>query len=269
MFLRWISGSKLPSAVVSSAISGEKWFPAEGPPKGVAVVTHGMNMRPACMDALASFLAENGWEVFRPAFAGHFPGQGDYLRVTAAEWEADARRIHGEASKRAEALKVPLSLVAYSFSSLVFQTMAGELPFIKKIYLAPPFAPKSWYPLVRAFAFCFPDFRLRSHNAYGAANPETSGRAVLALEGFLARWREGRGRAEKGAALVLAEPEDELVSFRGLKALVARNPEWRLEPVSNRRHTLGKSYHHLIVDGASLGEAEWARVRGLIRDFLR
>jgi hypothetical protein len=269
MFLQWISGSKLLPAAVSSAISREKWFPAEGAPKGVAVVTHGMNMQPACMDSLATFLAGKGWEVFRPAFAGHIPGQGDYLCVTAAEWEADARRIHAEAASRAVSLNGPLHLVAYSFSSLVFQTMAGELPFKKRIYLAPPFATKSWYQLVRAFASRFPDFRLRSRNTYGAANPETSGRAVLALEDFLARWREGKGMGEKGEALLLAEPEDELVSFRGLKAVVARHPEWRLEPVSNRGHTLGKSYHHLIVDGPSLGEREWARVRGLIRDFLR
>jgi hypothetical protein len=226
-----------------------------------------MNMQPSCMDALAAELARQGFEVYRPAFSGHCAGHGDYLRVTATDWEADARRIHRAASLKAEALKKPLYLLAYSFSSLVFQTMAKELSFAKRAYLAPPFATKFWYPAVRWFAGIFPDFSYGTLNPHCAANPRSSGRSLLALEDFLRRWRAGEGKMDITPLLAFSEPNDELVSFEGVKAEMAANPHWRLESISNKEHTLAKTYHHLIVDEASLGVGEWNRLRSEIGKF--
>jgi hypothetical protein len=254
-------------AAVSSPISCEKWFPAKGAVKGVAVVTHGMNMRPSCMDALAQELAESGLEVFRASFSGHCEGHGDYLKVTAADWESDARRIHGIASARAKELAKPLYLTAYSFSSLVFQTMAKELPFAKRLYLAPPFETKFWYPVVRWIARTFPDYSYSTLNPYCGANPRSNGRSLLALEEFLERWRAGRGRDDATPLLAFAEPDDELVSFSGVQAVTSANPRWRVEAISNREHTLPKSYHHLIIDEPSLGNKEWQRLRQSARVF--
>jgi len=53
--------------------------------------------------------------------------------VQPLHWEEDVRRMHGIASARAKELGVPLSLVAYSFSALVFQVLAAEFPFGKRI----------------------------------------------------------------------------------------------------------------------------------------
>lgn len=256
-----------PNAAVSSPIACEKWFPAKGSPKAVVVVTHGMNMQPSCMDALAAELARQGFEVYRPAFSGHCAGHGDYLNVKAAEWEADARRVHKAASLKAEALRKPLYLLAYSFTSLVFQTMAQELPFAKRAYLAPPLATKRWYPVVRWIAGTFPDYSYGTLNPHCAANPRSSGRSLLALEEFMKKWRAGAGKGDPTPMLAFAEPDDELVSFEGVKAEAAANPHWRVEPISNREHTLPKTYHHLIVDEPSLGAGEWSRLRAEVGKF--
>jgi hypothetical protein len=219
------------------------------------------------MDALAAELARQGFEVYRPAFSGHCAGHGDYLHVTAADWEADARRVHRAASLKAQALKKPLYLLAYSFSSLVFQTMAKELPFARRVYLAPPFATKFWYPLVRWIARTFPDYTYSTMNPYCAANGRSNGRSLLALEEFLQKWRNGSGKEDPTPLLAFAEPDDELVSFEGVKEEVLRNGHWRVESISNRGHTLPKTYHHLIIDEPSLGPAEWDRLRAEAAKF--
>lgn len=267
MFFLFILSLLAPYAAVSSPIACEKWFPAEGATKAVVVVTHGMNMQPSCMDALAADLARQGFEVYRPAFSGHCAGHGDYLHVKAADWEGDARRVHKTATLRAEALKKPLYLLAYSFTSLVFQTMAKELPFAKRAYLAPPFATKFWYPVVRWIAGTFPDYSYGTLNPHCAANSRSSGRSLLALEEFLQKWHAGAGKGDPTPLLAFAEPEDELVSFDGVKAEVAANGRWRVESISNRGHTLPKSYHHLIVDEPSLGTSEWNRLRSEVGKF--
>jgi hypothetical protein len=256
-----------PNAAVSSPIACEKWFPAKGAPKAVVVVTHGMNMQPSCMDSLAAEMAAQGFEVYRPAFSGHCPGHGDYLRVTAADWEADARRVHKAAALKAQALKKPLYLLAYSFTSLVFQTMSKELPFDKRAYLAPPFATKFWYPAVRWAAGTFPDFSYGTLNPHCGANPRSSGRSLLALDEFMEKWRSGEGKNDPTPLLAFAEPDDELVSFEGVKAEAAANGRWRVEPISNKGHTLPNTYHHLIVDEPSLGAGEWNRLREALGKF--
>lgn len=256
-----------PYAALSSPVACEKWFPAEGRARGVVVVTHGMNMQPSCMDALATEMARQGFEVYRPAFSGHCAGHGDYLRVTAADWEADARRVHRAAALKAEALKKPLYLLAYSFTSLIFQTMSKELPFSKRAYLAPPFATKFWYPALRWIAGRFPDFSYGTFNPHCAANPRSSGRSLLALEEFMKKWRDGQGGDDPAPLLAFAEPADELVSFEGVKAEAAAHGNWRVEAISNKGHTLPKTYHHLIVDEASLGANEWDRLRAEVGNF--
>lgn len=260
-FLAIIIALLAPNAAVSSPIGCEKWFPAKGTAKGVVVVTHGMNMQPSCMDALAAEMASQGFEVYRPAFSGHCAGHGDYLHVTAADWEADARRVHKAAVLKAEALKKPLYLLAYSFTSLVFQTMAKELPFAKRAYLAPPFATKFWYPAVRWIAGAFPDYSYGTFNPHCGANPRSSGRSLLALDEFMKKWHGGEGKSDPTPLLAFAEPDDELVNFEGVRAVAAANGHWRVEAISNKEHTLPKTYHHLIVDEASLGAGEWNRLR--------
>jgi hypothetical protein len=253
-------------------MASEKWFAAEGKVRGVAIVSHGMNLRAERMDALCSSLAADGFEVLRPSFSGHDPADTPaYLAVEAAAWEADARATHASALERARVLGgVPLILVAYSFTAPVFQVLHRELPFARRIYLAPAFATRAWYPAVIGFARTFPGFTYTSLNFKEyQAHSRSGARPFLALEAFLKRWRRGEGRGDETPTLILFDPKDELLSYRGLMNIADETPAWRVERISAAGATNARPVHHLVVDEASLGASEWRRMLGLIRDFLQ
>jgi esterase/lipase len=274
MFFKWLLITLAFSSISRAAPAAElgpcdSWIKATGAPKGVVLVTHGMNLKPACMDELAQVLAKVGYEVLRPAFTGHCGGNEKYLNVKAADWEADARRYHALAAAKAQALKKPLHLVAYSFTALIYQTMEKDLPFERRVYLAPPFSTKFWYPLLRWVAGTFPNLTYESKNITACAANVTSGaRGFLAMDHFLQRWQSGEGRRYEKPILTFAEPNDELVSYDGLVTFSADKNNWQLERVTNKGSTLPKTYHHLIVDTPSLGAEEFRRLSQMAVDFL-
>jgi hypothetical protein len=247
-----------------------KWFAPEGALKGVAIVTHGLNLRSERLDGICHFLATKGYAVSRPSFSGHEVGNNEgYLSVNAEDWEKDAEAVHAEASAKARAAGVPLVLIAYSFTAPVFQVLAKRLAFAKRIYLAPAFSPRAWYPAVIWFARSFPGFSYPSLNFKEYQSHSVSGsRPFLALEAFLKRWRAGEGRGDETPTLVLVDPKDEHLSYRALMNIADDTPAWRVERVSAAGSTLKRPVHHLIVDEPSLGSAEWRRMLALMEDFL-
>lgn len=227
------------------------------------MVTHGLNLHPERMDDLRLAFVEAGYEVFRPAFTGHQEENGDFLRVRAEEWENDARRFHAIASQRAKELGVPVFLCAYSFSALIFQALAHELKFDRRVYLAPALKMHFWYPVAIEIVKRWPSFTFRSRifkNYY--ANARGGARPVTALHYFMQRWREGRSRADGVPTLIWASPKDELVHGNRLRKLAESREGWEFRELSVAGSTLPKKYHHLVVDQAALGKKEFARVAG-------
>jgi hypothetical protein len=245
----------------------DAWFKPGKAPRGIVLLTHGMNLKPSCMDEMAEEFRAAGYEVYRPALTGHCGENKNYLNITAAQWEADAMRVHKIADARARKSKVPLFLVGYSFTPLIFQTLG--LPFAKKIYFTPALSTKFWFPALSWLANTFPNFTYDSKVPEPcAANPITGTRAIVALGEFLSRWDKGQGKKDTTPALVFAEPGDELLSFGGLEAVVKEHAAWKLESISNAGATIPKPYHHMVVSPGALGMSEWRRVMKLGLEFL-
>lgn len=245
------------------------WKTHTAQPKGVMVVAHGMNLKPERMDELATFFAEEGYEVLRPAFAGHCNDEEKYLQVTEKDWEQDARRIHALAARRAAQLKKPLLLTAYSFSAAIFQSMSEELPFAQRIYFAPALSTKFWYPLLVWSANLFPNFTYQSKNLPGYYANGTSGmRPFLAMDAFLKKWKRGSGTRDSAPILAWIDENDELLSYDGLITIAADKNNWRIEKLNNKASTHETPFHHLIIDEAALGKEEWSRVKEETKKFL-
>jgi len=247
----------------------DRWFAASGIAKGVLVVTHGLNLLPSRMDELCETFAGLGYEVLRPGFFGHHGDVDEFLRVSAAEWEEDARRIHAEAKSRSDSLSVPLHLIAYSFSGLIFQVHSKELPFHRRVYLAPALALHFWFRPLMWLARLIPWLTFTSviPEGYGA-NHRSGILAPLALEKYYLRWRRFEGREVPGQALIWASPKDELVRTRGLRKLAGKIPGWQFRETSVEGSTLPKKYHHLIVDSSAVGPSEWSRLVAETNAFL-
>lgn len=252
-----------------SAPRCDRWFSAAGEPKGVLVVTHGMNLTPLAMDELSVCFASFGYEVFRPGFCGHHGDAEELLGVTADEWEEDAARIHAEAQARAGALGVPMHLLAYSFSGLVFQVLSEKFPFARRVYLAPALALHFWYLPLMWLVRLIPWLTFRSVIPRAYVASERSGLySVLAMDKFYLRWKLGEGRQSGSPTLIFAARRDELVHGPNLAEMAMEIPGWEFRETNVSGSTLPKAFHHLIVDSVSLGKAEFERVVNRAREFL-
>jgi esterase/lipase len=227
-----------------------------------------MNLNPLKMDELAQTFASFGYEVLRPGFCGHHGDPEELLGVTAKEWEDDAHRIHAEAQTRANELGVPMYLLAYSFSGLIFQVMSKELPFAKRVYLAPALALHFWYLPLMWLVRWIPWLTFRSVIPREYRASETSGLySVLAMDRFYVRWKLGEGRETGGPTLIYAARRDELVHGPKLAELAMEIPGWEFRETNVASSTLPKSFHHLIIDSASLGPEQWTTVVNGAREF--
>ena len=241
------------------------WLATTPPAKGVVLLTHGLNGSPACLDSLGRALARSSFEVFRPSFSGHRGNNEEFLAVTPAQWEQDARDFHAQAKARADSLGVPLHLCAYSMSALIFSALP-ELKFGRRIFFAPALTLHFWYPAAMGVVHLFPWVKFRSRIPEGySANPRSGFRSAVALHAFRKRWR---GEADSVPTLIWADRKDELVNAHRLKRLADSSAAWKYCELSTEGCTLPRRYDHLIIDEAALGRTEWERVTRETAEFL-
>jgi hypothetical protein len=248
----------------------ERMVEPDGPVRAVVLVTHGMNLQPERMDEWVVGAKEQGYLAMRGAFTGHCGSNDEYLNVRALQWENDARRMYALGRKEADARKVPLFLVSYSFSAAIFQSLRSELPFDGRLFLAPALSEgKFWYPLVTQLARWFPWVKFPSLNIAGyGVHPWSGFAAIAALSELEVKERKLRlERPDSVPTLVLMNSKDELIEASDLKQLVKLNANWRYEEVSTEGHSLPRTFHHLIVTEESMGKTEWERVSQLAWDF--
>lgn len=253
--------------------AADRWFPAAGPPRAVALVLHGLNLAPMRMESLCVSLGRQGVESRLVVFAGH-DGELEALRgVRRESFLADAERGWSEAARRARELGVPLLLAAFSLGAVVGNDLLNsreEVHFDAMLLLAPAFTPR---PAARLLRLLSPFGRLVIPSASPAAwraNRGTSVAAYRALFDSIAALEASGFARSNLPALVFLDPQDELVSLRGLRGLIARRglDRWRLVELSNAGSLLARPVHHLILGPEALGAAEWSRVEAEIERLL-
>lgn len=221
------------------------------------------------MDDLARLFSEKSFEVLRPSFSGHCGKEEELQNIRPELWESDARRFHALAKAKADFLRVPLYLVAYSFSGLIYQSMSAELPFAKRIYFAPALETHFWYPISVFLINLWPVNFFRTMIPEGYFAHEYGGmRSVLAMNHFFLKWNKQRKDPDQTPTLIWASLRDELVHGPKLKLLAEIRAGWEFREASIAGSTLPKPYQHLIIDSAALGPAEWARVTRESLEFL-
>jgi len=249
------------------------WLEATGAPsRAVALVIHGLNLKPERMDAIAAPLRARGVDVLRVALAGHRGRPAVFKRVDAALWRAEARRAIDAAVARSSERGQPLFLVAFSLGALVAleAASAGERhpPFARAVLLAPALALRPRVRLIDPLGTLGSELVLPS-----ATPPDYRANDGTPMAAYRALFELERGLRERGLercdqpTLVYVDPEDELVSADGLRRLIASEQlgHWRLVEVSIAGSTLAGRRHHLIVDADAVGAVQWQRmVDGMI-----
>jgi alpha-beta hydrolase superfamily lysophospholipase len=260
----------------------------ESEPTAVAMIIHGLNCKPSRMMGIADMLVAQGVECLNVSLRGHGddassgsdPRTADSLRleafksVTRRIWLSEARAAYALARARADDRGVPLVLVGFSLGAVVGSEIecepASEVAFDGMIFFAPAFAIH-WYTRALHCLALFPRLTLRSRSPVDyAANRGTPMAAYNALFESIAALRKCRHRQLATAALVFIDPKDELVSYRGMRA-ICQGPEaqrWKMVRIRKALQKGRRDYHHLIIDEPSLGSERWSDVVRHVKEFL-
>lgn len=251
-------------------------MPESEKPKAVAMMIHGLNLKPSAMDPLARYLADGGIEVLRVELSGHKSSAGTddpaFSKVTARAWLDEALSAYRECSEKARARKVPLFFVGFSLGGLLGELILNQgqerHAFERVVLLAPAISVRPLAYLVRPLFLLGNEFVLGSVNdpAYRAnsGTPMAAYRATFELQEQLEatafKW-------SNVPTLVLIDPDDEFVSFSGIERITREHSltEWRMLLLSTEDSRLEQKRHHLIVDEPAMGTAEWSRVKEAIQ----
>ena len=239
------------------------------PPRGTALILHGLNLRPSSMDEIAEHVASLGLDTYRLSLAGHADAPAP--AITTAMWENDLAEAFALAKQRQPGK--PIYILGYSIGGLLAVHFVSRHPEIQPhamILLAPALSLKLIAQSI-ALTSLFPESEL--------ALPSLSPPHYRRLPGTPLRWYNNLrtmlneisplsqpGKLALIPTLVLGNPRDELVSLTGIQSWIEDNSlsdKWcvaKLYP-SHRNPALPE---HLVIDRASLGAEQWIKLTSLI-----
>ena len=248
---------------------------ATGTLRGVALVIHGLNLKPERMGPLADVLRRWGITVVLCTLRGHGENYAPLADATAevarlatfrqvryTGWRAEVMAAYTAAAALAHPTAAPLFLVAFSLGALLGCELAATTPtvhFDRMVLLAPALAlrPHSYLPALLAR---WPTLTLRSFapRAY-RCNPATSMAAYSALHTALRRFHRHADAKLNVPTLVLIDSRDELVSPRGIRRLIQRLQlsQWHFYTVNKKLRRVDLHFRHLLIDEESVGATVW------------
>lgn len=259
------------------AYQHNQWFPRNPaqPLRAVALVIHGLNLRPAKMNAVINHLNAAGIDALRVSLSGH--GQNykkidgrsasearleTFKTVTYQGWFDETYRAYRQARARSEKEKVPLFFVANSYGSLIGIDVLITKPdvhFDKMVLFAPALKMHRRNHLIRLFS-PFPKLVIPSFSppAY-LANKGTPMAAYNTLFETLNHFEKNIQPKINIPTLIFIDPGDELISFSNLEAMVANRPfhQWQIHRVEKTATGKAAKIHHLIIDPESTGGDVW------------
>jgi alpha-beta hydrolase superfamily lysophospholipase len=261
------------------------WMPpVSAPERAVAMVVHGLNLKPSKMNGIARVLNAQGVRVLRVALKAHGCTALDTMRqVTPADWRYDLLRGYCIASEYAADHGLPLYYVGYSMGGtlmvdLLQQPLAQHIAFDAMVLFAPGIALRPYaaigaglipvlsrIPLVSRWAA--PTLSVAGYNCY-AGTPVS---AYYARHPAYRHVRKvGLAGLDRIPTLIFVDPHDEIVSQRGIAAMIrqAGLRHWELVEVDIAHSELEKPRHHLIIDAPAVGAVTWRRIVDRLRQHL-
>jgi esterase/lipase len=248
------------------------WFKSpQQPPKSVALVVHGLNVKPSKMNAIARSLNEEGHDVLRVGLSGHLGDEKEFKKVTRNIWLKDLHQAYCLARQAADEKKLPLHFIGYSLGALLNTDLMNTHPeagvkYDRMVLFAPAIAIRSITRIVEALNVFGSDYVLFSMaNKDYRANPGgTPVAAYNALFKGIEKISKSGIKQNNTPTLIIIDPDDELISFSGVKALMTENHlnSWKLMAISNFDSEIDEGkFHHFIIDEKSLGLFEWKYVQ--------
>jgi esterase/lipase len=250
-------------------------IPQEGTERAVAVLVHGLNLKPTKMNAIAHVLTAAGVRVLRVTLQGHgCLDIHDFQAVSTAAWFYDLLRAYCLASHYAREHLLPLYYVGYSAGGgllvdLMQRKWAETLRFDKMILFAPAIALSNLGVILSRMAWSFTTRQPLARWTSSLLIPSTTPEAYLCyigttLAAYTAQLHSIKNLAAEGLTgldtiptLIFTDPQDELVSQTGIWTMVqqAALKHWQISEIHKTQ-----APHHLIIDEESVGKEQWKKI---------
>lgn len=243
---------------------------------GVALVIHGLNLRPDRMQPIISQLTESGIDVLRVSLRGHGNNYShrngtdedqarleSFKNVSHQLWMNEVYLAYLKLEKRAEEKEVPLFLTAFSLGGLIgLELFASnsEVKFDKLVLFAPAIKLRAKVYLERVLS-PFPRLVIPSMapETYLANVKGTPIAAYNALFDSLDRFNKKADQNLNVPTLIFIDAQDEFIPLKKLKKLVKEKKwhQWRFYLVEKDETAQDGSFYHHIIDASSTGESVW------------
>jgi esterase/lipase len=254
--------------------------------KGIALVIHGLNLRPEKMESIIEILTGTGIDALNLSLRGHgqnysqLDGRNDaqarlnaFKSVSYELWRDEIYAAYNIAKRRSIQNSVPLFFVGFSFGALMGVDLLASMPeveFNRMVLFAPGLKIHSRYQIVRVLApfpeLTLPSFSIKSYRA----NDGTPVAAYNALLDSLKHLDNNLNLKINVPTLIFIDKKDEFVSFDELKKLAENEDldQWKFQVVKKEAGgELGK-IHHLIIDEAATGRGVWGKITEVMVEHL-
>lgn len=243
---------------------------------GVALVIHGLNLRPDRMQPIISQLTKSGIDVLRVSLRGHgnnFSHRNgtdedqarleSFKNVSYKLWMNEAYLAYLQLEKRAEEKEVPLFLTAFSLGGLIGLNLFAsnsEVKFDKLVLFAPAIKLHAKIYIERVFS-PFPRLVIPSMapKTYLANVKGTPIAAYNALFDCLNQFYKNADQKLNVPTLIFIDEQDEFIPLKKLKKLVKEKKwhRWRFYLVEKDETAQDGSFYHHIIDASSTGASVW------------
>jgi alpha-beta hydrolase superfamily lysophospholipase len=267
-----------------------QWFYGDtrGGLKGVALVIHGLNLRPDRMQPIISELNGSGIDVLGLSLRGHGDNYShskgidedqarleSFKNVSYQVWMNEAYLAYLQLKERGAQKRVPLFLTAFSLGGLIGLELFASHPdvrFDKQILFAPAIRLHARIYIERIFS-PFPRLVLPSMapKTYLANKKGTPIAAYNALLDGLDQFNQNADHRLNVPTLVFIDDQDEFIPLKKLKKLVVEKKwtQWQFYIVEKDKTAREDSFYHHIIDASSTGKTVWKKMMKAVVDHLR
>ena len=255
-----------------------QWFYSDTPGelKGVALVIHGLNLRPDKMQPIISELNGSGIDVLGLSLRGHGDNYShnkgidedqarleSFKNVSYQVWMNEAYLAYLQLKERGVQKRVPLFLTAFSLGGLIGLELFASNPdvrFDKQVLFAPAIRLHATIYLERLLA-PFPRLVIPSMapESYLANTKGTPIAAYNALFDGLEQFNQHADHRLNVPTLVFIDERDEFIPVKKLQKLLKEKNwnQWQLYIVEKDNTARKDSFNHHITDAASTGKTVW------------
>lgn len=251
--------------------------------KGIALVVHGLNLKPERMQSIIDELNDAGIDVLNLSLRGH---GNNYLRnphlsddearlesfqtVTYRLWLTEIYTAYLKVRQRAYKKRVPVFFVGFSLGGLMgcdLLLLQNDVSYDRMVLFAPALNITVEGYLLKAL-MPFPNMVIDSLSPiYYRSNVGTPMAAYKAIFEAVDNFNKNANDKLNKPTLIFIDEKDEFVPFAKLNEIITQRnlDRWQVHVVRKDSYIGENISYHLIIDKDSVGPQMWKQMKEAIK----